>query len=85
MDQWAAHDHVPGADRIERRACQAVWKCGRRFHQMSRPFDCFIGVPLGAVALMCGEDAETYPGPEFLGVPIEVCSDVPASHVWIRT
>jgi hypothetical protein len=51
---------------------------------MSRPFDCVLDPPPGAVALMSAEDAATYPDGRVFGVPIEVCVDVPREHVWIR-
>lgn len=85
MDQWTAHDHQPLAVGVEERRCHAVWKCGRCFRQMSRPFDCVADVPAGAVALMSPQDAETYPEHRRFGVPIEACDRVPASVVWIRT
>lgn len=92
MDQWLAHDHQPLADNIEERRCHAVWKCGRCYHQISRPFDCVIDAAPGAVdpmpgvvALMSPGDAASYPDPRLFGVPIEACEQVPASAVWLRT
>ena len=84
MDQWSAHDHQPTTGAIEKRHCHAVWKCLRCFHQISRPFDCVIGVLPGATVLMSETDAGTYPDGRVFGVPIEVCPEVTEGHVWIR-
>lgn len=90
MDQWLAHDHEPLSQDIEERRCHCVWKCGRCFHQISRPFDCIIAVPgttvlaPGTAVLMSAEDAATYPDGRIFGLPIEACADVAAGRVWIR-